>query len=70
MFCFGIFGPEFEKVIIIFEINALELAYLQNFVKKKKKPKQKCLNLRSKVPYLGISGLDLIKPLSYLKSKF
>ena len=38
MFCFGIFGPEFEKVIIIFEINALELAYLQNFVKKK--PKQ------------------------------
>ena len=37
MFCFGIFGPEFEEVIIIFEINALELAYLQNFVKKKTK---------------------------------
>ena len=69
MFCFGIFGQEFEKVIVIFEINALELAYLQNFVKKIK-TKRKCLNLRPKVPYLTISGLDLIKPLSYLKSKF
>ena len=69
MFCFGIFGQEFEKAIVIFEISALELAYLQNFVKKNK-AKRKCLNLRPKVPYLSISGLDLIKPLSYLKSKF
>ena len=46
---FGIFRLEFKKTIVIFEVSALEFVYLQNFVKK-----QKCLNLGSKMRYLGV----------------
>ena len=34
MLYLGIFGLEFEKVIAIFEINALEFASLQSLVQK------------------------------------
>ena len=49
----GIFGLLFSKTIVIFEINTLELVYLQNVAKK-----QKCLNLGPKMPYLGIFGQE------------
>ena len=45
----GILGLEFEKNIVIFEISTLKFVKLQNFAKK-----QKRLNLRPKMPYLGI----------------
>ena len=48
-----IFGQEFEKTIVVFEISTLKFAYLQNFPKK-----QKCLNLGPKMPDLGIFGLE------------
>ena len=44
----GIFGLEFENNIVIFEISTLEFVYLQNLALK-----QKWLNLKSKMPYLG-----------------
>ena len=50
---FGIFGLEFEKTVVIFEISTLKFVYLQNFAEK-----QKFLNLSQKVPYLGIIGLE------------
>ena len=31
----GIFGPEFEKVIVIFDINALKFVLLQTLVRNK-----------------------------------
>ena len=40
----GIFGLEFSKPIVIFEIGTLKFVYLQNFAKK-----QKCQNLRTKM---------------------
>ena len=48
----GNFGLLFEETIVIFEIRILEFVYLQIFV-------QKCkfINLRPKMPYLGIFGL-------------
>ena len=54
--CLSIFGLEFSKTIVIFEISTLELVYLQNFVKK-----QKCLDLGPKMPYLGIFGQEFQK---------
>ena len=45
----GIFGLELKKTIAIFETSIFKLMKLQNFVKK-----QKCLNLRPKMSYLGI----------------
>ena len=51
-----IFGQEFEKTIVVFEISTLKFAYLQNFPKK-----QKCLNLGPKMPDLGIFGLEFWK---------
>ena len=53
MLYFGIFGPEFENNFVIIEISTLEFVQMQNFAKK-----QKCLNLTSKMPYLGIFGLQ------------
>ena len=50
---FGIFGQEFYKNIVRFEISTLKFVYLQNFTKK-----QKCLNLEPKMPYWGIFGLE------------
>ena len=50
---YGIFGLEFWKTIVTFEIITLKFVYLQNFTKK-----QKCLNLGPKVPDLGILGLE------------
>ena len=44
----SIWEPEFENNIVIFEISTVEFVCLQNFAKK-----QKCLNLGSKMPYLG-----------------
>ena len=49
----SIWGPEFENNIVIFEISTVEFVCLQNFAKK-----QKCLNLGSKMPYLGIFGRE------------
>ena len=49
----GIFGVEFSKTIVIFEISTLKFVLLQNFTKK-----QKCLNLGPKMPYLGILGVE------------
>ena len=50
----GIFGLEFENNIEIIEISTLEFVITQIFAKK-----QKCLNLKPKIPYLGIFGLNL-----------
>ena len=44
----GIFGLEFQKTIVIFEISTLEFVRFQNFVKK-----WKCLNLGKKMPKFG-----------------
>ena len=70
----GVFGREFSKNIVIFEISTFELVKLQNFVKKKK-----CLNLGPKIPILSIFDQKCFiwvflgkkfkkKLLSYLKS--
>ena len=56
MLYLGIFKLDFKKAIVIFEISTLEFVYLQIFVKK-----QKCLNLGTKMPYLGIFGLAFKK---------
>ena len=40
---------EFENKIGIFEISTLEFVYIQNLAKK-----QRCLNFRPKMPYLGV----------------
>ena len=49
----GIFGLEFQKTIVIFEISTLKFVQLQNFAKK-----QKCLKLGWKMPYLDMFGLE------------
>ena len=46
---FGYFGLEYENNIAIFGISTLKFVWSQNFSKK-----QKFLNLRPKMPYLGI----------------
>ena len=48
----GVFGLEFKKTIVIFDISTLKFVYLQNFTKK-----QKCLNSGPKMPDLCIFGL-------------
>ena len=52
----GIFGLEFKKTIVVFEISTLKFVYLPkpNFAKK-----QKCLNFGPNVPYLGIFELEV-----------
>ena len=52
----GILGLKFENTIVIIEISALEFPLLQNFMHE-----YKCLHLGSKVPCLGIFGLELKK---------
>ena len=47
----GILGLEFENNIVILEISTLDFALLQTFAEK-----QKCVNLRPKMVYLGIFG--------------
>ena len=47
---------EIENDIVVFEINTLQFAWLQNFVKK-----QKGLNFGPKMPYLGIFGQEFQK---------
>ena len=47
---------EIENDIVVFEINTLEFAWVQNFVKK-----QKGLNFGPKIPYLGIFGQEFQK---------
>ena len=57
-----IFGLEFQNNIVIFEISTSNLSNCKIW-------RKKCLNLRPKMPYLGIFGLELKKKLlSYLKS--
>ena len=49
----GIVGLEFDNDIAIFGISTLVFNLLQNFAKKRKH-----LYLGSKMPYLGIFGLE------------
>ena len=65
----GIFGLEFEKIILIFEISTLKFVWLQNFVKKQKwvKTDQKWVirvflswNLKENIVIFEISTLDLV----------
>ena len=49
----GISGLDFLKGLVIFEIRALKFKKLRLFVKK-----LKCISLGSKMPYLGIVGLQ------------
>ena len=53
MLYLGIFGLEFERIIVIFEISALEFSLLQSLVQKKKS-----LNLGPKMPDLRYFGLE------------
>ena len=46
-------SKNFKRAIVIFEIRTLKFFYLKNVTKK-----QKCLNLRRKMPDLGIFGLE------------
>ena len=46
-------GYHFEKIIVIFDISTLIFVYFQILAEK-----QKCLKLRTKMPYLGIFGLE------------
>ena len=48
----GIFGQEFQKTIVIFEISTLKFVYPQNYMEK-----QEYLNLGRKTLNLGIFGL-------------
>ena len=52
----GIFGLEFEKHIVIFEISTFEFIYMQSFMLNKKK-----LNLGPKLPFVGIFALEFEK---------
>ena len=61
--CFGYLWSEFEKNIVIFEINTLEFVLLQSFMKK-----WKFLNLGQKYLISIFLGKNLKKILSYLKS--
>ena len=46
-----IFGLEFEKTLVTFEISVLELLLLQSLIQK-----QKSVNLGPKMPYLDTFG--------------
>ena len=69
----GIFGLEFSKTIVIFEIDTLKFVYLQNFAKK-----QKCKNLRTKMLDFSNFGQEFqkvfvifeISTLKYFKNEF
>ena len=61
--CFGYLWSEFEKNIVIFEINTLEFVLLQSFMKK-----WKFLNLGQKYLISIFLGKNLKNILSYLKS--
>ena len=52
----GIFGLEFKKTFVIFEISTLKVVFLRNFTEK-----QKCLNLGPKMPDLGIFWPGILK---------
>ena len=54
MMYLGILRQEFEKVIVIFETNTLELVLSVKF-----SAKQKFLNLGGEMPYLGNFGLKV-----------
>ena len=54
--CFGIFRPELEKTVLIFEISTFQLVKMQSFMLKGKK-----INLGPKLPYWGIFGMELEK---------
>ena len=58
---FGIFELEFEKDIVIFEISTFQFVWGQNLLKK-----QTCLNVRMKMPYLGIFGQELKNKLFHI----
>ena len=47
----GIFGLDFHKDFVIFEISSFEIVKMQSFMLKKK------IDLRQKLPSLGIFGL-------------
>ena len=55
MFYLGTFGLEFEKGIVIFRINILDIFYKQSIVRKKKKKKK---NVGPKMSYLGVLDND------------
>ena len=55
MFYLGTFGLEFEKGIVIFRINILDIFYKQSILQKKKK------NLGPKIYYLGVLDNDFEK---------
>ena len=57
-----IFGLEFQRPTVIFEITILEFVLLQNFAKQ-----QKCRNLGLKMPYLGILGRNFKKAIGILE---
>ena len=61
----GIFGLEFKKTIVIFEISTFGLVWLQNFVKK-----QKCLYLEPKMPFFGFIFLTQNALFGYLGQEF
>ena len=63
MLSLDIFGQEFWKTFVIFEISTLKLAYLQNFMEK-----QKCLNLGPKMPDLCILELEFENNIVILES--
>ena len=56
MHCLDIFGLQYENDIVILEIGTFKFFYLQNLTKK-----QKCLNLKQEMPYLGIFELKFYK---------
>ena len=58
MFYLGTFGLEFEKGIVIFRINILDIFYKQSIVRKKKKKKK---NVGPKMSYLGVLDNDFEK---------
>ena len=57
-----IFGIEFWKTIVIFEVSILKYVKLKKFAKK-----QKCLNYGPKMPYFGIFGQYFKKSILILK---
>ena len=52
----GYFGIEFQNTNVVFEISILEFVNMQSFIQK-----PKTLNLRPKIPYLGIFRLQFKK---------
>ena len=59
----GIFGIEFEKTIVIFEIRTLEVIKIERFMLNKNK-----LNLGAKLPYLCIFWLKFKKSILIFES--